>query len=61
MRDEVTALFAAALEGDEHAELELGRRWLDEDDPTAARAALAVTTVVLAELERDPLYRAWAR
>lgn len=60
MRTEITALFAAALDGDEHAELELGRRWLDEDDPLAGRAAEAVTTVVLAELERDPVYRAWA-
>jgi hypothetical protein len=58
-RDEVTALFARALDGDEHAELELGRRWLDEGDPDAGRAAHALAAAALAELERDPVYRAW--
>jgi hypothetical protein len=59
-RDEVTALFARALDGDEHAELELGRRWLDDGDPAAERAAHALAAAVLAELERDPVYRAWS-
>lgn len=58
-RDEVTALFAQALDGDEHAELELGRRWLDDGDTTAERAAHALAAAALAELERDPVYRAW--
>jgi hypothetical protein len=58
-RDEVTALFARALDGDEHAELELGRRWLDDGDTTAERAAHALAAAALAELERDPVYRAW--
>jgi hypothetical protein len=58
-RDEVTVLFAQALDGDEHAELELGRRWLDDGDTTAERAAYALAAAVLAELERDPVYRAW--
>jgi len=58
-RDEVTTLFARALDGDEHAELELGRRWLDEGDPDAGRAAHALAAAALAELERDPVYRAW--
>jgi hypothetical protein len=59
-RDEVTALFAQALDGDEQAELELGRRWLDDGDITAERAAHALTAAALAELERDPVYRAWS-
>ncbi|NMO89769.1 hypothetical protein [Actinomycetospora sp. TBRC 11914] len=59
MRDEVTALFAQALDGDEHAELELGRRWLDDGDSNAERAAHALAAAALAELERDPVYRAW--
>lgn len=58
-RDEVTALFAQALDGDERAELELGRRWLDDGDTTAGRAAHALAAAALAELERDPVYRAW--
>ncbi|MCD2196813.1 hypothetical protein LQ327_25920 [Actinomycetospora endophytica] len=58
-RDEITALFARALDGDEHAELELGRRWLDHGDTTAERAAHALAAAALAELERDPVYRAW--
>ena len=58
-RDEVTALFARALDGDEHAELELGRRWLDDGDSAAERAAHALAAAALAELERDPVYRAW--
>ncbi|HEY2223474.1 hypothetical protein [Actinomycetospora sp.] len=58
-RDEVTALFAQALDGDEHAELELGRRWLDDGDTTAGRAAHALAAAALAELERDPVYCAW--
>ncbi len=58
-RDEVTALFAQALDGDEHAELELGRRWLDDGDSTAERAAHALAAAAVAELERDPVYRAW--
>ena len=58
-RDEVTVLFAQALDGDEHAELELGRRWLDDGDTTAERAAHALAAAALAELERDPVYRAW--
>ncbi len=60
-RDEVTALFAQALDGDEQAELELGRRWLDDGDITAERAAHALAAAALAELERDPVYRAWIR
>jgi hypothetical protein len=59
-RDEVTALFARALEGDEQADLELGRRWLDDGDPAAGRAAHALAAAALAELERDPVYRAWS-
>ena len=58
-RDEVTVLFARALDGDEQAELELGRRWLDDGDTTAERAAHALAAAALAELERDPVYRAW--
>jgi hypothetical protein len=58
-RDEVTALFARALDGDEQAELELGRRWLEDGDTAAGRAAHAVAAAALAELERDPVYRAW--
>jgi hypothetical protein len=58
-RDEVTALFAQALDGDEHAELELGRRWLDDGDSAAERAAHALAAAALVELERDPVYRAW--
>jgi hypothetical protein len=58
-RDEVTVLFAQALDGDEHAELELGRRWLDDGDTAAERAAHALAAAALAELERDPVYRAW--
>jgi hypothetical protein len=58
-RDEITALFARALDGDERAELEVGRRWLDDGDPTAERAAHALAAAALAELERDPVYRAW--
>ncbi len=58
-RDEITSLFAQALDGDEYAELELGRRWLDDGDTTAERAAHALAAAALAELERDPVYRAW--
>ena len=58
-RDEVTVLFARALDGDEQAELELGRRWLDDGDTAAERAAHALAAAALAELERDPVYRAW--
>ena len=55
----VTDLFVRALEGDDLADAELGRRWFDEDDRLAGRAVHALTDLDSAEADRDPQVRAW--
>ena len=56
-RDEVTVLFARALEGDQVADLELGDRAFGPpgpsgSDPYALRAYVALRAVDIAELDR---------